>query len=106
HEFRKTKTASRRSETPSARRGWLRRGGRDLGLRFHADLVATLVVVLELHHAVHQGKDRVVRSHADVAAWVPLRSVLAHDDVAGDHLFAAEFLDALVFRIRVATVAR
>src|SRR5262252_1231713 len=82
--------------------------GRDLRRRrgVDADLVARAAVVLELHDAVDEGVDRVVRAEADVAARVPLRAALAHDDVARDDLLAAVLLDAAVLRIGIAAVAR
>src|SRR5687768_8976151 len=48
--------------------------------RVDADLLATLVLVLEGHHAVDEGVDRVVAPEADVLARVPLRAALADDD--------------------------
>src|SRR5688572_20514297 len=74
--------------------------------RVDADLVAALVLVLELHDAFDEREDRVVVAHADVGARMPLRSALADNDVAGDHALAAELLDAAVFRIAVAPVSR
>src|SRR6476661_11108390 len=71
----------------------------------HADLLPRLALVLELHHAVDEGVDGVVRAEADVLARVPLRAALAHDDVAGDDLLTAELLDAAVLRVAVAPVA-
>src|SRR4051812_16000396 len=62
--------------------------------------------MLELHDAVDQGVDRVIRAEADVAARVPLCAALADDDVARDDLFTAVLFDAAVFRVRVAAVTR
>ena len=47
---------------------------------------------------------RVVAAHPDVGAGVILRTALAHDDVAREHLLAAEALDAESFRLRIAAV--
>src|SRR5688500_14418951 len=71
-----------------------------------ADLLPRLRLVLELHDAIDERIDRVVRAEADVGARVPLRAALAHDDGAGAHLLAAVLLDAAVLGVRVATVAR
>src|ERR1035437_40872 len=70
------------------------------------DLVARLALVLELHDAIDEGKDRVVGAEADVTARVPPGAALAHDDAAGAHALAAELLDAAVLRVGVAPVAR
>src|SRR5687768_18248616 len=80
---------------------------RFLGRRWiDADLVTMLVLVLELHDAVDQRIDRVVRADADVPPGVPFRAALADDDVAGNHALAAVLLDAAVLRVAVAAVAR
>ena len=71
----------------------------------HAHLVASAVLVLELHDAVDEGEDGEVAPDADVAAGMPLRAALAHDDAAGAHMLAAELLDAAVLRIAVTAVA-
>ena len=60
---------------------------------------------LETDHAVGQGKQGVIAAHADIQTRMPLGATLANDDVAGDHILAAEFLDAEIFGIRVPTVA-
>src|SRR3989337_1596607 len=79
------------------------RGGLFLGV--HAHLEPSLVLVLELYHAVDQRVDREVGAEADVASRVPLRAALAHDDVPRDDALAAELLDPAVLRIAVAPVA-
>src|SRR5687768_8618598 len=83
------------------------RRGRRVGFlgRIDADLEAKLVLVLELHDAIDQRIDRVVRSEPDVPARVPLRAALPHDDVAGRHTLAAELLDPAELRVAVAAVA-
>src|SRR6185503_10906287 len=70
------------------------------------DLVARLALVLELHDAVDQRIDRVVRAESDVLTRVPLRAALPDDDVAGDDVLAAELLDPAILRVAVAAVAR
>src|SRR3954453_6617622 len=85
------------------------RSGRRRGLGRHrvdADLEARLALVLELHHAVDERVDRVVGAETDVPARVPPRAALAHDDVARHDPLTAELLDAAVFRVAVAAVAR
>ena len=59
------------------------RGELRIVLGVHADLVGLGALVLELHDAVDEGVDRVVRAQADVAARVPLGAALPDDDVAG-----------------------
>src|SRR4029453_3915149 len=81
--------------------------GRLFGLRrIDADLVAPLALVLELHDALDERVDRVVRADADVAARVPLGAALPDDDVAGDDALAAKLLDAAVLRVAVTPVPR
>jgi hypothetical protein len=48
----------------------------------------------------------VVRPHADIASGIPFGAALADDDVAGQHVLAAELLDAEALALRVAAVAR
>ena len=55
--------------------------------------------------ALDQGKQRMVLAHADIVARVELGAALAHDDVAGDHGFAAILFDAEAPASRVAAVA-
>jgi hypothetical protein len=47
-----------------------------------------------------------VLAHADIRAGVPFRAALAHDDVAGDDLLIAKFLDAETTACGIAPVAR
>jgi hypothetical protein len=67
------------------------------------DVHATTILVEE-DFAVHESEDGVVTAKTDVAAWNPLRSALAEDDVACDDGFTAEFLDAKTLALAVATV--
>ena len=48
----------------------------------------------EFNPAIGLGKQGVVGAHADVIAWPELGAALTHDDVAADHSFAAELLQA------------
>src|SRR5204862_7513929 len=47
----------------------------------------------------------VILAQADVVAWVPLGAALAHNDVAGAHILAAELLHAEALALTVAAVA-
>src|SRR5690348_15009475 len=60
----------------------------------------------KLHLAIDQREQRVVAAEADADARMELGAALAHDDVAGFDDLAAEQLDAEVFRVGVAAVAR
>src|SRR5688500_15506943 len=73
----------------------------------HADR-ATLFLALgrELHSAVDQREQRVVAAQADAHARMELGAALADDDVARFDRLAAVDLDAQVFRVGVAAVAR
>src|SRR5207253_8830511 len=59
-----------------------------------------------LDHAVDEREDREVAPEADVLARVDDGALLAHQDVPGGHVLAADHLDAALLRSRVATVAR
>src|SRR5437660_5874797 len=59
---------------------------------------------IEPHGTVKQRKNRVVTAQADVFPWRKLRAALAHDDVAGDDHFAAEFFHTQPFADAVAPV--
>jgi hypothetical protein len=67
------------------------------------DVHATTIFVEE-DFAVDESEDGMVTTKTDVAAWNPLRSALAEDDVACDDGFTAEFLDAKTLALAVATV--
>src|SRR5690606_22619363 len=45
-------------------------------------------------------------AHADIGAGMPLGAALAHEDVAGENLLAAELLHAEALGLRIAPVAR
>src|SRR5437016_6743947 len=59
---------------------------------------------LELHLAGHLGEQRMVAADPDVRAGTDGRAALTHQDVPGEHLFAAEALDPQAFGVRVAAV--
>ena len=59
----------------------------------------------ELDLAVDEREQRVVLAQADIGAGVPLGAALARDDVAGEHVLAAENLQAEALTMRVAAVA-
>src|SRR6266446_4026830 len=59
----------------------------------------------ELDAAVDQREQGMVLGQADIGARVPLGAALARDDVAGEHLLAAENLQAEPLTVRVAAVA-
>ena len=68
------------------------------------DLLAILVLALELHDAVHEGEERVVLTLADVDAGVDLRSALSDEDVAGQNKLTVGSLGAKALRLTVAAV--
>src|SRR3954466_3963526 len=59
----------------------------------HRDMHLALRPAGERHRAVDQRKDGVVAAEADILARMPLGAALADQDVAGNHLLAAELLD-------------
>ena len=59
-----------------------------------ADVAAVFAAFVEFHHTVDQGVERVVFAHADVLAGVVGGAALTHDDVAGDALLTAKYLNA------------
>src|SRR4051812_10952401 len=67
----------------------------------------TLVLELGvLDRAVDEREDGEVAAEADVLTGMDDRPLLPHEDVAGDHLLAAETLDATHLRAGIAAVAR
>src|SRR6185312_11285578 len=60
----------------------------------------------KLHLAIDQREQGVVAAQADADARMELGAALADDDVAGFDGLAAEQLDAQIFRVGVAAVAR
>ena len=71
-----------------------------------SDMIDFLVVLGggEFHVAFLEGIDRVVFSETDVLAGSGLGTALAEDDVAGNHVFTADFLDAESFAFRFTAV--
>jgi hypothetical protein len=61
-------------------------------------------VGVELDRALDHGEDRMIFADADARAWVPLSAALAHEDVAGDDVLAAEALHAEALGVRVAVI--
>src|SRR5688572_6260509 len=59
---------------------------------------------VKAHRAVRDRKDGVVLAKTNAAARNPLGAALADDDVAGNDLLAAEFLDAESLALAVAPV--
>jgi hypothetical protein len=55
---------------------------------------AALGLGVKFDVTVDQGEQSMVSAQADVCAWMPFRATLARDYVAGNHLFAAEDLQA------------
>src|SRR6188768_2893395 len=81
--------------------------GRVLGRRrehVHLDLAARAGP--EAHHAVGGGEQGVVAADPDILARIHLGAALADQDVAGQHLLAAEALDAQPLAVGIAAVAR
>lgn len=58
----------------------------------------------KLDDAVNEREERVVPAHADVTPRVEAGSTLAHEDVTGRHLLAAETLDSQALSIGVPAV--
>ena len=75
------------------------------GLFEGRDLLLGPGLPFELHHAVHQGEQRVVLAETDVLARVEGRTDLTHEDAAGGDGSATEDLDATALRLGIATVA-
>src|SRR5262249_5604345 len=68
--------------------------------------VAALAAAAKLGLAVADREDRVVAAHRRAGARAELRATLAHDDLAGLDVLAAEDLDAEVLRVGIAAVLR
>src|SRR5262245_55747667 len=58
----------------------------------------------EFDAPVDQREQGMVLGQADIGAWVPLGAALARNDVASEHLLAAENFQAEPLTMRVATV--
>src|SRR5687768_14137067 len=73
--------------------------------RLHRNVGAAAAAVLEIHAAVGLGEQSMVLADADIGAGVELGAALADQDVAGEHFFRAELLDAEAPAGGIATVA-
>src|SRR5215468_10194326 len=80
--------------------------GRTLRHRIDRYVDATLGFGTELDFAVGEREQGVVLAEADILPRVPLGAPLARQDVASEHLFAAENLQAQALGMRIAAVAR
>ena len=60
----------------------------------HAHIGSVVLLGDELHGAMSGREQGVVLADADILARPVLRAALANEDVAGEHGFAAELLDA------------
>jgi len=69
-------------------------------------ILAAELAGVEYHAAFTEREQRVVLTHADIAAGIDARAALADNDVAADHFLTAELLHAKTLRFRIATVAR
>lgn len=76
--------------------------GRDIDGRFNVHPATFLV---EVDVSFDEGEDGVVAAHADIPPGMPLGSLLADNNVAGNDEFAAELLDTQSLGDRVTTVA-
>src|SRR5256714_15082411 len=89
---------------PSVTSARLRRAA--LRLRIHADFVAPVVLVLELHHSFDQRENGEIRAEADVAPRMRFGAALADDEVARDDFLATELLHTAILRMAVSAVPR
>src|SRR5437868_9434571 len=64
------------------------------GLRVDADKLSCASLILKLHEAVNQSKERIVFAAPDVLARLPLRAALARQDVAAQNALASKFLES------------
>ena len=75
-------------------------------LHIHRHVSAALLAFVEANLAVGEREQRVVAAKTDIAARIIFGAALAHENVARDHCFATEFLDAKAPPCGIATVAR
>ena len=80
--------------------------GCSLRHRHHRYEDAAFGLRTELHATVDEREQRVILAQADIAAGMPFGAALARQDVAGDHVLAAENLDSQALAVGVAAVAR
>lgn len=62
--------------------------------RVNADEFAFLTFIFEFDEAFDQRKKRIVFAASDVFARFPFRAALTRQNVAAEHVFAAEFLES------------
>ncbi len=62
-------------------------------------------VAVETNMTFHQRENRVIVADSDIPARMIFGATLADDDVAGDHMLAAELLDAPALTVAVTAVA-
>src|SRR5947209_12868984 len=74
--------------------------------RVHADALALLRRLFEPYLSVDQGKQGVIASYSNVAAWLDHRAALAHEDRPGPNDRALTAFDAESLALAVTTVAR
>src|SRR5512138_534236 len=87
------------NKKPRTSRGFLDRTAvRLFGDHAHKRLLIDALLA-ELHATVRLREQGVVRAAAHVVARAINRAALAHDDVAGEHLLAAELLDTESLRL-------
>ena len=61
-------------------------------------------VLVETHDTIGEREEGVVFATSDVLAWLPLGAGLTNENVACNHIFAAELLHAAALAVRIATV--
>lgn len=87
---------------------FLRNSGREFRGTYdvNADELAPATLVFEFDDPLDQSEERIVLAAADVLAGFPFRSALAGNDVAAQHVLAAELLQAEPLCGRIAAVPR
>src|SRR5689334_11033285 len=75
------------------------------GERSGSNHIHTAAFAIELHDAIDQREQSVVRTQTNAAARMELGADLPHQDVAGDHLFSSVALDAAPLPVGIAAVA-
>jgi hypothetical protein len=63
-------------------------------LRSHGDIDSAFALGGELDGTLDHREDRMILAQSDAHAWMPLGAALAHEDVAGYNVLAAEALYA------------
>ena len=70
----------------------------------HTDAPIFFASVLKLHHAINQGKKRVVPPHTNIEPWFKGRPTLPHQDATGAHRLPGKALHAKAFADAVASI--